>query len=262
MKSLLNSKQSVSKQVVVETYLILQTHGDLMMDKETFARVKKLLFILLLVFFVMSLTAASISASLNLRWGPESKQNYNYAYAIGENDANTAGYNAGNTAGFNDCESGLPNNGGNTNINMAPKSDAAYDIGYADGHNIKYKLEYKQGYIDGYKNCQSEGLQVFTPITTTYSDGYIVGTTEAKNVGYNDGNTAGVKDCRTGLPNNGGNTNINMASKSNIPYDKGYADGYNVKYKQGYIDGFKNCQNKGFRDKGSQGISLTSQLKF
>jgi hypothetical protein len=107
-----------------------------MMDKQTFARVKKLLCILLLVFFVMSLTAASRSASLNLRWGPESKQNYNYTYAIGTKDANNTGYKAGNTAGFNDCESKLPNNGGNININLAPKSDASYYIGYADDYNI------------------------------------------------------------------------------------------------------------------------------
>ena len=227
---------------------------------------KKILAILLAVIFVISLTAASISASLNLRWGPESKQNYNYAYAIGENDANNAGYDAGNTAGFNDCESGLPNNRGNININLAPKSDAAYDIGYADGYNTKYKLEYKQGYIDGYKNCQGKGIQGLTPITTTYADGYIVGATEAKNVGYNDGNTTGFNDCESGLPNNGGNININMVPKSDAVYDKGYADGYNAKYnqayKQGYTDGFKNCQNKGFRDKGFQNISLTSQFKI
>ena len=110
-----------------------------MMDKQTFTRVKKLLCILLLVFFVMSLTAVLISASLNLRWGPESKQNYNYAYAIGTTIANNTGYEAGNTAGFNDCESELPNNGGNININMAPQSNIPYDKGYADGYNMKYK---------------------------------------------------------------------------------------------------------------------------
>ena len=37
-------------------------------------------------------------------------------------DANNAGHDAGNTAGFNDCGSGLPNNGGNININVVPKS--------------------------------------------------------------------------------------------------------------------------------------------
>jgi len=110
-------------------------------------------------------------------------------------------------------------------------------------------------------NCQSKGFQGLNSITTTYLDGYIVGATEAKKIGYNDGNTAGDKDCRIGLPNNGGNKNINMAPQSNIPYDKGYADGYNMKYnqkyKQGYIDGFKNCQNKGYQDKGSKNISFT-----
>jgi hypothetical protein len=141
----------------------------------------------LLVFFVViSVTAEFTSASLNLRWGSESKQNYNYAYAIGANDANKDGYNAGSIAGFNDCENEFVNNGGNININLAPKNDAAYYIGYADGYNMKYKLEYKQGYIDGYKDCQNKGFQGLNPIAIIYSDGYAVGATEATNVGYNN----------------------------------------------------------------------------
>lgn len=99
---------------------------------------------------------------------------------------------------------------------------------------MKYKLEYKQGYIDGYKDCQSKGFQGLNFIAITYSDGYAVGATEATNVGYNDGNTAGHKDCRTWLPNNGENLNISIAPRSNISYDKGYADGYNMKYNQEY----------------------------
>ena len=35
---------------------------------------------------------------------------------------------------------------------------------------------------------------------------------------------------------------------------------YNQEYKQGYIDGFQNCQNKGFRDKGSQSTFLNNHL--
>lgn len=68
------------------------------------------------------MAATFTNASLNLWWGSESKQNYNYAYAIG---ANNAGYKIGITAGFNDCENELPNNGGDININLASKSDAA-----------------------------------------------------------------------------------------------------------------------------------------
>ncbi len=104
-----------------------------MRDKQTFFGVKKVVCFLLVFFVVISLTATFTNASLNLRWGSESKQNYNYAYAIGANDANNAGYIAGNAAGFNDCENELANNGGNINIHLEPKSDAAYDIGYADG---------------------------------------------------------------------------------------------------------------------------------
>ena len=82
MKSLLNSKQSVSKQIVVETYLSLQTHGDRMMDKQTFARVKKSLCILLLVFFVMSVTAAAASAHGGGwgRWGGYPLMGNSYSY--------------------------------------------------------------------------------------------------------------------------------------------------------------------------------------
>ena len=40
MKSLVKSKQKVSKQMILKIYLSVQTQGYRMMDKQTFVRVK------------------------------------------------------------------------------------------------------------------------------------------------------------------------------------------------------------------------------
>ena len=129
------------------------------MSKQTFDRIKKTLTFLLAICFLMSVTAVTVSASIDPSWGPIAKQNYNEAYANGNQAGKGDGYNAGNIAGSNDCSTGLGNSGGITSSNVAPKSNAPADIGYADGYNQAYVLEYQQGYSNGFSACQANQQQ-------------------------------------------------------------------------------------------------------
>jgi hypothetical protein len=66
------------------------------MGKQTFEGIKKILGIFLLVIFVASITAASVSAVTDTsKFGPISKQNYNEGYDNGYYDGHTAGMQSG-----------------------------------------------------------------------------------------------------------------------------------------------------------------------
>jgi hypothetical protein len=67
------------------------------MGKQTLESTKKILGILMLVIFIASITAASVSAVTDTsKFGPISKQNYNEGYDKVYYDGQTAGVQSGN----------------------------------------------------------------------------------------------------------------------------------------------------------------------
>lgn len=136
------------------------------MGKQIVVRTRKALGILLSVLFVMSITAATASANIDIsKYGPHDKINYKDGYNNGFHDGSKAGYADGMKNGYNDCQKGLDNdseNGGTNNLVF--KCGAAYDIGYADGYNNGYRQGYIAAYKAGYNGChrRNYSIQTFT----------------------------------------------------------------------------------------------------
>jgi len=135
------------------------------MGKQTFEKTKKTLGILLLVFFVVSITVTAVSARIvgptnTSKFGPVSKQNYDKGARDGSDKGYSDGHTAGMRLGDSDCKTGKPNSGGkDVKGNATAKSSSAYDLGYADGYNALYPMGYSIGYTQGYNDCINRGEQ-------------------------------------------------------------------------------------------------------
>jgi len=127
------------------------------MEKQIFDRTKKILGILLLVLFVMSITVTAVSAVTDTsNFGPVSKQNYDKGYKDGSAAGSTPGYDGGKKLGDEACKNGRPmleSLGALLFLPVEPKSSAAYDQGYADGYNEGWRLAFVTGFKEGYNDC-------------------------------------------------------------------------------------------------------------
>jgi hypothetical protein len=124
------------------------------MGNQTVVRTGKMLYILLLAFFVITVTAAAVSANMDIsKFGPIDKKNYMNGYNKGFHDGSIAGYTAGMKDGYNDSQKGLDNNrGSGGKCNFATGSIYAFDLGYADGFNNGFRQGHCAGYEAGYNS--------------------------------------------------------------------------------------------------------------
>jgi flagellar biosynthesis/type III secretory pathway protein FliH len=132
------------------------------MGNKTVVRTGKMLFILLLTFFLISVTAAAVSANMDIsKFGPIDKKNYMNGYNKGFHDGSIAGYTAGMKDGYNDSQKGLDNKSGSGGkSNLATRSSYAFDLGYTDGFNNGYRQGHSAGYEAGdnsYHHQQKSG---------------------------------------------------------------------------------------------------------
>jgi hypothetical protein len=124
------------------------------MGNQTIVRTGKMLCILLLAFFVISVTAAAVSTNTDIsKFGPIDKKYYMDGYNKGFHDGSTAGYTAGMKDGYNDSQKGLVNkNGSCGKSNLETRSGAAFDRGYTDGFNNGYRQGHSAGCEAGYNS--------------------------------------------------------------------------------------------------------------
>lgn len=164
--------------------------GMILMERQS--QNKKTIALLLLILFVVSLTAIAVSAEptkfcnqgmcihptpknnvcdkhkcfrsiLNCgpdpSWRPDSRERIHYdsGYQQGLKDGKPAGIKDGYFQGQLDCQSGRSNNGGDplSNFMMNPVSSKPYDCGYMDGYNDGYFMGWNSflGYDKGYNKC-------------------------------------------------------------------------------------------------------------
>jgi hypothetical protein len=114
------------------------------MGKQTFMKITKVLSVLLLVSFIMSVTAASASA-ISVK-GPRD-------YKIGYRAGSQYGYTVGHHAGYEDCLK-YGQTGVLTHI-PAPAIKNNWTKNYKRG----YKEGYKKGYITGYNKWRYKCLK-------------------------------------------------------------------------------------------------------
>lgn len=114
------------------------------MKTKKFARSKKTLAILLLLCFVLSVTAALVSADDNIKYG-KSKDGYKDGYS--------KGYEDGKIQGQNDCEQ----YGSTEVLNKIPTpfNQISWTKDYIESYNKGYKV----GYFDGYSKSRYECLK-------------------------------------------------------------------------------------------------------
>lgn len=118
------------------------------MGKQTFTKITKILSFLLLVSFIMSVTAASASA-ISVK-GPRD-------YQIGYRAGSQYGYKVGHHDGYEDCLK-YGQKGVLTHI-PAPAIKNDWTKNYKRGYKGGYKKGYIAGYNDGrYKCLQKETL--------------------------------------------------------------------------------------------------------
>ena len=132
------------------------------MGNKTVVRTGKMLFILLLTFFLISVTAAAVSINTDIsKFGPIDKKYYMDGYNKGFHDGSIAGYTAGMKDGYNDSQKGLDNKSGSGGkSNLATRSGYAFDLGYTDGFNNGYRQGHSAGYEAGdnsYHHQQKSG---------------------------------------------------------------------------------------------------------
>jgi len=129
------------------------------MGKQTFTKITKILSFLLLVSFIMSVTAASASA-ISVK-GPRD-------YQIGYRAGSQYGYKVGHHDGYEDCLK-YGQKGVLTHI-PAPAIKNDWTKNYKRG----YKGGYKKGYIAGYNDGRYKCLQKETLSTNkSYNMGHI-----------------------------------------------------------------------------------------
>jgi hypothetical protein len=128
------------------------------MGEHILGRRKKILGILLLTLFIMSIAVVPVSARLNSNSPTYDMQESLRGYYNGLKKGSLDGYSYGYKLGYNDCSKpGRPYNpsfGKKFIIKKNPSSNAPYDIGYARGYNNGFLIGYNDGYRDGYnKKC-------------------------------------------------------------------------------------------------------------
>ena len=105
------------------------------MGNNKFYRIKKILGILLAVCFLLSVTAASVSADDNSKYG-ENKDGYNPGY--------NEGYKDGEKQGQIDCKQ----YGSKEILQKIPSPSNKYN--WTKYYTENYNKGYKNGYLDGY----------------------------------------------------------------------------------------------------------------
>jgi hypothetical protein len=131
----------------------LNKEGDLSMEKELFIKIRKSLAISLLSCFVISVTAAAVSADLDPNWGEKSIKNYNDAYKNAKSSGRVKGIIAGKKDGDSDCKEGLDKGGDSTKGHKSYSSETAQSIGRVDGFNDAYDAGYNAAYNTAYDSC-------------------------------------------------------------------------------------------------------------
>ncbi|WP_048170416.1 hypothetical protein [Methanosarcina siciliae] len=114
------------------------------MKTKRFDRSKKTLAILLLLSFVLSVTAALGSADDNINYG-KSKDGYE--------DGHSKGYEDGKIQGQNDCEQ----YGGTEVLNKIPTP--VNQLSWTKDYIESYNKGYKDGYLDSYSKSRYECLK-------------------------------------------------------------------------------------------------------
>jgi hypothetical protein len=114
------------------------------MGKQTFERTKNILIILLLVFFLISITDASASA-VQIK----GTRSYQLGYLKGAQD----GYKVGYDAGYGDCLK----SGQKGILNRIP--DPSIKDNWTKNYKRGYEDGFKKGYIVGYNNSRFKCLK-------------------------------------------------------------------------------------------------------
>jgi hypothetical protein len=109
------------------------------MRNKNFDRIKKTFALLLLLFFVLSITAASASASGNSNYG-KTEDGYKDGYDKGSEDGKIQAKKDCEQYGSRDVLSKIPS---------PPDSD-----GWTEYYKDNYKNVYEKGYVDGYNQIR------------------------------------------------------------------------------------------------------------
>jgi hypothetical protein len=126
-------------------------------------KIKRTIAIVLLVCFLVSLTATAVSAynaNYDSTWGPVSKQNYNNAYNNQKDAGSAAGIAQGQADGQYDCQHGATANSGRvTQYYKSTSLTSAAALGAIDGYNDWFYYWYLTKYTEAYNACIAAGEQ-------------------------------------------------------------------------------------------------------
>lgn len=114
------------------------------MGKQIFCRFKKTLSVSLLVFFLISLTAASASATQ-----VKGTRSYQLGYQSGAQDGYKVGYDAGSEDCLKSGQKGV----------LTKIPDPLIKDNWIENYKIGYKEGFKQGYINGYNDGRFKCLK-------------------------------------------------------------------------------------------------------
>lgn len=215
--------------------------GGKYMGKQIINRLKKTLAILLMIFFVVSLTAVATSAQptplgcprgyhpadptgpdgLSICVPDSSTPSYSDGYAKGKGQAIIDGFRNGETRGEIDARKNKPYKLATKPPTVTPYNSEPLYVGVADGYRDAYVEAYNNGYKRGYKRGLKKGIDC-TDYNLGYANGY--------KAGYNYGKN--LKDC-------GGLLRFTMSffKPCSSTHYAGYETGHSKGYEAGYSDG-------------------------
>ena len=128
------------------------------MGEQSFVKVRKTIATLLLVCFLLSVTAAVTCAGIDPSWDDKQLRDYNKAYSKFKQYGYKEAIEKGKGDGNKDCREGKVNSGGDSSVGFKNALDTTpKEVGAADGWNVGYNEGYSRGYDYGYAKCQDDG---------------------------------------------------------------------------------------------------------